>query len=49
MQFLFGAEENRLRNVLISIGMACRFFSAIWVNVGSAVVSLLGKKRGVGS
>lgn len=36
MQFLFGAKENRLRNVLICIGIACAgYLSAIWVNMGS--------------
>ena len=36
MQFLFGAKENRLKNILICLAMACAaFFAAVWVNMGS--------------
>ncbi len=36
MQFLFGAKENRLRNIIICLGMACAaFFAAVWVYTGS--------------
>ena len=36
MQFLFGAKENRLKNILIGLGMACAaFLAAVWVNLGS--------------
>ncbi len=36
MQFLFGARENRLRNILICLGMSCAaFLSAWWVYMGS--------------
>lgn len=36
MQFLFGARENRFRNILICFGMTCAaFLSALWVYMGS--------------
>ena len=36
MQFLFGAKENQLKNVLICLGMACAaFLAAVWVFMGS--------------
>jgi hypothetical protein len=36
MQFLFGAKENRVRNILICLGTAgAAFLAAVWVNMGS--------------
>gem|GEM_PF-3902735 len=36
MQFLFGAKQHRVRNVLISLSMVvAAYFAAIWVNMGS--------------
>ena len=36
MELLFGAKENRLRNVLIGIAiLLAGFLSAVWVNMGS--------------
>ena len=36
MELLFGAKENRLKNVLIGIAVLLfGFLSAVWVNLGS--------------
>jgi hypothetical protein len=36
MTLLFGAKENRAKNILIAIGiLLVSFLSAMWVNLGS--------------